>query len=131
MENAIWEFIRGIIDPTQAIVLMALVLGNLFTGVFASILDGSFDEGKVWEFTRRMAVVFLAYVGVGIVAQVMLDMQEVQTAVWAFLIAQMGDKIFENLHKWGLPVPDHLPLVRGIVNLVGSPFRAALKKNEE
>lgn len=117
MENSIWQFLEGIIDPMQAMVLLALVLGNLFTGVFASMLNGTFEAGRLWEFVKRMGVVFLAYIGVGIVAQVVVDFQAIQTAVWVFLIVQMSDKIFENLHKWGLPVPDGLPMVNTIMRL--------------
>lgn len=129
MENAIWEFLEGVIDPTQAIVLLALVLGNVFTGILAAMLNGTFEASKVMEFYRRLGVVFISYIGVSVVATVLTDWSALQTAYWAFLIVQMGDKIFENLKKLGLPVPDHLPLVNRVVNVVGAPVRVILNRS--
>lgn len=117
MENAIWEFLEGVIDPMQAMVLVALILGNLFTGVFSSMLNGTFEVGRLWEFVKRIGLVFVVYIGVGIVAQVIVDFQAIQTTVWAFLILQLTDKIFQNLRKWGLPVPDGLPIINTIMRL--------------
>ena len=117
MENTIWEFLKGVIDPGQAMVLLALILANLFTGTFASMITGTFEASRLWEFAKRTGVIFSAYIGVGIVAQVLTDWSGAQTVIYAFAIAFLGDKIFKNLNEAGLPVPAGIPLLNRMGNL--------------
>lgn len=122
------DALRGLIDPTQATVLAGLIVANLFTGVFGAMLSGTFDLARLGDFWKRAATVFIAYLAVGIVARVMTDWEALQTTMWAFLIAFMVKKIIDGLKEMGLPIPDIVSGVNGLVNTPGTLLKGSKKK---
>ena len=128
MENSIIDFLTFLVDKEQAMVLAGLIVANLFTGALSGVLTGTFDFAKFGDFWKRALLVFIAYIGIGVVARVMTDWGELQVVMWVGLIGLLTDKIMKNLNEMGLPVPAGIPVVNTLVNAVGVTVKSKLQK---
>ena len=102
------EFLKSIVDPTQAQVLTYLILANILTGVVGALAKGKFELVKVVEFWKRLGVVVGAYLIASLAAKGLADSELLRDVCWVALLAHLAGHIISNLKEWGLPVPDKL-----------------------
>ena len=129
MSNWFLDTLSQLVDPAQAYALVGLIVANVFTGVFAAMLNGTFTVAKLADFWKRAAMIFIAYIAVSILALAITDWQALQTTMWAFLIAFMAKKISANLAEMGLP--DVLSPVDKAVNGIGLGVRSLAKPKQK
>ena len=99
------DFLRSLVDPTQAQVLIYMIAANVILGIGASVLSGTFELNKLLNFWKRVLTVFGAYIAVSIVGTVLTDFEAMRTVIWATLIAYMTAQIVGNLKDLGLLIP--------------------------
>lgn len=101
----IMQFLKSIVNPSQAQVLMYLVAANLLLGIVAALAKGAFELAKLKDFWKRVLVVFGSYLVVSVAAKGLADFVPMVTVIWVALIAYMAAQIVSNLKDMGLPIP--------------------------
>jgi phage-related holin len=115
IEEYIANFI-ALVDGTKLSVLMGFILGNLTTGIAASIYRREFRLKALADFMfRRILAYVVAYFGVAIIALVEPAWKDLVTAVWGILLATLLGHILGNLREMGVPIPISIAGRRGEV----------------
>jgi len=114
--NTIIEFLQGIVQLNEVYILLGLLAAQIFFGVFAAMLQGTFEVSRFLDFYKKIGLYFTAYLGAGIISQVLTDWGGYQAIVFGAICALIVDKILKNLSESGLPVPEGLPLVGTLMN---------------
>lgn len=115
-------FLQAVINLTEVKVLVALLMANFFSGLLSAAITGTFDFGKLKDIWKRVGAIFGAYLVFSVVAYYVNEWSVIRVAAYAFLIADLSQKILANLNEMGIPVPAsiaQLPVVKQAVGLVG------------
>jgi len=115
-------FLQAVINLTEVKVLVALLMANFFSGLLSAAVTGTFDFGKLKDIWKRVGAIFGAYLVFSVVSYYVNEWSMIRVAAYAFLIADLSQKILKNLAEMGLPIPAsiaQLPVVKQVVGLVG------------
>jgi len=103
----ILSFIKSVVSPDQAQVLLYLVASNLILGTIAAIRQGEFELARLMDFGKRVIIIFGTYLAVAIASIAIADWSIFREVAWIALITFLGTRIINNFNDiTGVPLPE-------------------------
>lgn len=113
MEDFLTRF-PDIADGAKLTTLMALIFGNLLSGLTMALVMKTWQMKQVANFLlKRVIPYLLGYMTVAVVAVVEPSWEPAVTVVWGFIVAALVAAILQNLKEIGLPMPPFLNRILG------------------